>query len=257
MYLPDKETYQIMMGEFDAHLEKAHTPLTYRQRDRMLAKLLFDKTPNEIHQRLSRGYSVPVDWTAGDPNVLSIWHRTKLIMDATGLTEDQLKSMVSDMLAKTFHRLELSMQSVVFQSLLGMKVLPLESDLPAYSSKSGGKFLRQHAFSILNSPYMQPAFDSFCYQPSSKGKVIICPFDNDTHEIISRAFTKAISIAESKAILSDSEVLLLANDLSALRDYHLAALVLQPTERLINNLQDYLINYVKHNFDTYDTPPHE
>lgn len=245
-----------MMGEFDTYLRNTGIPLKLRQRDVLLAKILFDKTPNEVYQCLSRSESVPIDWTAGEPHMLSIWPRVKFVMHETGLNDDQLKIMVSNILAKVFHKLELSMQSAIFQIILGMKILPIEADQCVFPNKMAGKLLKFDRFYNPRPPYMQSVFNDHHYEPSSASQRYLV-FDWDTHEIVLHAYRKAVNIAENKAILSSSEVSLLADDLESVRNSHLAALVLQPSHRLIQSLQNYLIDYFDSNIKWYETPIHE
>lgn len=256
MYLQDKETYREMMGEFDSFLQKANISLKFRQRDLMIAKLIFNKTPNEIHQHLSRGEHVPVNWMAGDPRMLSIWPRIKLVMNETGLNDYQLKSMVSGILAKVFHKLEQTMQSAIFQASLGMKLFPLDGGLNDRIMNNKGKMLNMDRYHFPKFSYMQHVFYDAHYEPSSTPRQYT-PFDNDTYEIILSAYTSAISSAEEKAILSVSEVSLLEKDLGSLRNYHLAALLLQPNKNLIKRIQSYLSEYVESYIQDYETLQYE
>ena len=143
MRLRNKSTYTKLTNAFNEHLRRnLELSIPFRQRDNMLAYILFNLSPNEVHQRLSRNKDVLVDWAQDSDSVLesrfqnTIWQRvTKAFCDYS-LSEEQLIELVASTIKPALIDLEPSLVSMSFQSALGIEFVLVTDENETKASRS-------------------------------------------------------------------------------------------------------------------------
>ncbi|HHX8588356.1 TPA: hypothetical protein ACVO0O_002158, partial [Vibrio alginolyticus] len=123
MRLRNKSTYTKLTNAFNEHLRRnLELSISFRQRDNMLAYILFNLSPNEVHQRLSRNKDVLVDWKQESDSVLearfqnTIWPRVMKTFQGYQLSESQLIELMASTIKPALLDLEPSMVSMSFQN---------------------------------------------------------------------------------------------------------------------------------------------
>ncbi|WP_409393445.1 hypothetical protein [Vibrio harveyi] len=251
MRLRNKSTYTKLTNAFNEHLRRnLELSIPFRQRGNMLAYILFNLSPNEVHQRLSRNKDVLVDWAQDSDSVLesrfqnTIWPRVMKTFQGYQLSESQLIELMASTIKPALLDLEPSMVSMSFQNALGIEFV-LVTDEKETKASTGHHLLKWHLPSRDNVivPNSWTGLDNMrLYTPSSV-KERYSAFDEQTYQIMSLSCNEVLIDAYRHAPKLNSQYSSLYNELHQLRDCHLLLLFVHEHYRLAEIMTQSIVDH--------------
>ncbi|EPN3996414.1 hypothetical protein ACTZ91_000035 [Vibrio parahaemolyticus] len=251
MRLRNKSTYTKLTNAFNEHLRRnLELSIPFRKRDNMLAHILFNLSPNEVHQRLSRNKDVLVDWKQESDSVLearfqnTIWPRVMKTFQGYQLSESQLIELMASTIKPALLDLEPSMVSMSFQNALGIEFV-LVTDEKETKASTGHHLLKWHLPSRDNVivPNSWTGLDNMrLYTPSSV-KERYSAFDKQTFEIMSLSCNEVLIDAYRHAPKLNSQYSSLYNELHQLCDCHLLLLFVHEHYRLAEIMTQSIVDH--------------
>lgn len=244
MRLRNKSTYTKLTNAFNEHLRRnLELSIPFRTRDDMLAHILFNLTPNEVHQRLSRNKDVLVDWKQESDTVLearfqnTIWPRVMKAFQGYQLAESQLIELMANTIKPALLDLEPSMVSMSFQNALGIEFV-LVTDEKETKASTGHHLLKWHLPSRDNMivPNSWTGLDNMRLYTPSSARERYSAFDQQTYQIMSLACNSVLVDAYQQAPKLNGQYSSLYKELHQLRDCHLLLLFVQEYYNLADTM---------------------